>query len=308
MITLAVLTMPAPDALRQNFYQEGEEFTFVPGSTVDYIGLAGSMAVLIPFDIDQEKLRFLLDKSDGLVLSSCNTELTDSNGQFTPFMSSVSMVLDYVVKRNNQGKYFPVLAIGNGMDALIKNVTKNRNTMVCDSNSSNTTKIVTPEGQHLEITLEWRSFFQDTKNQEALKSGTLYFDNACRVEVSEFENDRGVSTSYYYMASSENGGKKYVEAILHRIQPIIGFHFHAEKHIFERGAPHQLLDRSEETIDFLKRIILNLRKLIASRGSPKLLKNISSQLRQYFAMFRPAELPLVDRWERVYTFQRYHGH
>jgi hypothetical protein len=307
LVTMAVLTMPAPEVLRQNYYREGEEFTFVPGSMVDFVGLAGSMAVLVPFDINEEKLKFLLDKSDSMIFSSSESELTDVTGQPTPYMKAISIILDYAAKRNNEGKYFPVLAFGNGMDALIKSVSSSASSLKCNSKSDNVSKVLTPESLDVQISLDWKSFFHNPENQEVLKSGNLYFDNRCHTEVTDFNIDKGLSGSYYYMATSEGNNKKTVEMILHKTYPFLGVHFHAEKHIYERGAPHQHLDRSEKTIDYLKRLILNFRRVIMARGAPKLTKNISSQLKQYFAMFRPSELPLVDRWERVYTFQRYHG-
>lgn len=235
LLTVAVLTMPAPEVLRQNYYREGEEFTFVPGSTVDFIGLAGSMPVLVPFDIDEEKLKFLLDKSDSVVLASSDSDLTDELAQTTPYMKAIAIVMDYAVKRNTNGKYFPVLAIGNGMDALIKYYSESATTLKCDKKTDNTTKMLYPEGLNLDVSLDWKTFFHDNDNQVVLKSGSLYFDNKCHTEVNDFNKDKKLSSNLYYMASSSEDAKKYAEMVIHQIHPFIGVHFHAEKHIYERG-------------------------------------------------------------------------
>lgn len=304
LVTMAILTQPAVEVLRQNFYQNGESFTFTPGSLVDYVGSAGSMPVLITFDMNIEKLEFLLGRTDSLLISSPEADLLKDGGEYTPYMKSVWDAIRLASERNSAGSYYPILALGNGMDALMRYSTKNPNTIKCNSGLDNTTKAINIKSMPSNIKPEWKDLLTDKDHVDVLGSGDLYFENQCSTTVADFEADSSLSDTFDILATSADGN--YVEIVKHKQYPFYGFHFHPEKHIFERGDPHAHLDRSEKTTEFVKAIMLTFSQSVRERGQPKMIKQISSQVKQYFAMFRPSELPVVDRWERIITYQQFH--
>ena len=85
----------------------------------DYLGVTGAMAVVLPFDLHVKKMKWMLDHVNGLVLSSEDAVLVDSHGSFTDYMKTVKFAIEYAQKRNSDGDFFPVLGIGNGMEALL---------------------------------------------------------------------------------------------------------------------------------------------------------------------------------------------
>ena len=98
---------------------------------------------------------------------------------------------------------------------------------------------------------------------------------------------------------------KFVAAFESKNQPFYGVHFHAEKNLFERGSKYDNLCREHHTIETSRGLLASLTSKIRQKGRPILVKNINSQLRQYFASFRPAEMPMIDDYERIFTFQRF---
>lgn len=304
LVTVAVFTMPADTSLKNDFYPGGDAFSFVPGSTVDFLGAAGVMPVLIAFDLPAEKRDFLLSRCDALLVASPDSDLQGASG-LSSYSDTIKSALHHAEIRRQAGDFFPILALGNGMDLLLGLSATSPSTLKCHPHTDNRTQAMTIDltaAGRLPFT-EWANFLR--RRTSTLAAGNLHFDNRCSVSAADFAQDSGLKQAFEVLATDSSG--QSIEVVAHRRFPITGFHFHPETHLFERGEPHAHLDRSEATAELAKDLILTFAQSVRDRGRPKTAKAISSQLKQYFASFRPADLPLADRWERIYTYQLFDG-
>lgn len=299
MQTFAVFSQPAPKAVEVHYYKVGEPFTFLPGSVVDYFGVGGTMPVMIAFDMDREKIDWILNKVDGAVFTSGPASLQGG------YHDTLKFVVDWATKRNKKGLYFPILALGNGAEQLLKAELENAN--VSDE-FTDCTKIATSHMKSGKVTKEIQdSLFwgKDSLGEQLTKHFTdhdMYYEVECVIPAAKFSASHFLNTNYRIIAEDTNSNVVIFES---KSNPFYGAHFHPEKTLFERGDYYHFIDRSEDATDLARAIIKRLVDLVAEKGSPKPYKKISNQVKQYFGIFRPSEYPATSEYERIYTFQRF---
>ena len=296
LVTIGVLSNPAEGELAKKYYQ-GDPFSFLPGSVADYIGTIGGHPIMIPFDVDWEKLQYILDRIDGLVLWS--------EGTSSPYFNEVSeKAFNYCLQKNTNGNKYPILAIGSAMHTIIK-ASGNTQGLICSTTPTRGLKSLTI--YPLFSTSQFFNAMDMPKLSESIfPHPSMYYTHRCTISPEEFTKNEYMNREYQILGVSREPSPQ-VGIIEHRKYPIIGVLFHPEKNIYERGDLYSELYRNDETITFCKAIMRRIAQIIRASGNPRLFKEISSQVKQYFSMYRPYELPMVDEYERIVSFQRFNN-
>lgn len=284
----------------------------VAGSIVDYLGVSGGMSVLVPFDIDHLKVKYMLQKTDAAVLAGKevpfwvgeNGDQKRDKGQPSEYFKSLSTVLDLAKEKNTANKYYPVLALGKSLNAMILNLASDKeNLQVCKEEAKFSKKIqLTKE---FDSSVFWNKI-GIRESKEVFAKDAAYFEVGCYIPYSKFKADQRLTDNFNVLGLVEMpGGESAVGLIEHKSLPFYGALFRAEKNAYERGDIYASLDRSEDTVQLFNDMIATITYFVRKSGSPKEYKHISSQLKQYFGTFRPAEMPFIEEYERIYTFQRF---
>ena len=80
---------------------------------------AGIEAVAIPYNINDDDLYDLLDRINGVFFTGGSIDLYDGvTGELHPYTITSQKILDYALNHTDNGDYFPVLGICQGIELL----------------------------------------------------------------------------------------------------------------------------------------------------------------------------------------------
>ena len=306
LVTIAIITVPASPKMEAEFYNLNEKWSYLPGSLVDFVGMGAGMPVMVPFDSDREKLLYMLAKVDGVLIPSPYALLKKDSKNWSSYMDTVKAVVKWTKEHNAKGVFFPLLALGNGMDALLASEADHLDAVSCQPQLKRELRKL-KSLPDLDSSPFW-SRVGASLHKQLFDRASLYFEENCGVLSANFASNPGLASGYSLLATSVSGsGKEYASVVEHKTLPITGIQFHPEKHIYERGDLYSFIDRSEEAIQLSQQIVAAFLARVRKSGTPKEFKKIPFQVKQYFSLFRPAEMPLTEEFERIYTFQRYHN-
>src|SRR3990167_296930 len=300
MMTFVVFSQPAPKSVEAHYYKVGEPFTFLPGSIVDYLGVGGTMPVIIAFDMDREKIDWILNRVDGVIFASGQASLQGG------YHDTLKFVVDWATKRNKQGVYFPILALGNGAEQLLQaqlELAGSQDSILnCSSMATSHMKAIsaTPE---LGQSVFWGKDTLGEIMKSQLSDADMFYGVECVIPNARLQAPTAFNNGYLVVAIDSNSN---VAAFENKNLPFYGALFHPEKTLFERGEYYHVVDRSEPATELARAIVKRLVDLVLEKGNPKPYKKISNQVKQYFGIFRPSEYPATSEYERIYTFQRFH--
>ena len=97
---LAIIMPPSPasptDPDQIPRTEEGN-FVTIEESYSKYLSQSGAMPLHIPYDMPQDRLTNILDRSQAIYLTGMQTDLFKKDGTPTKFMTACKFILDYVV-------------------------------------------------------------------------------------------------------------------------------------------------------------------------------------------------------------------
>ena len=145
LVTIGILSQPASDSLRLQYYHPTENWTYVAGSYVDWIGSSGAVPVLIPFDLETPELDEMLDNLDGFVLPGGASGLVRKEDSLPTMYQRVSEhIVNWSIKMHDAGRFFPVYATCLGQESLIYQFTGDPLILECDlENEKHTSSVQT---------------------------------------------------------------------------------------------------------------------------------------------------------------------
>ena len=306
LVTIGILAQPASDVMRLQYYHPKENWTFVPGSYVDWIGSTGAMPVLIPFDLKQKDLDRILENIDGILLPGGGADLIrlDDLSKPTPYQISMDYIIKWAMKRNDAGKYFPLFATCLGFEGVIISATNSTKTLECDLDDEVTAHSVqllpefdkSPFWKEVGFDLAKRVFARDS----------IYYTHSCGIRTTSWKNNPILMKEYNLLGTSvAKNGIEFVANIEHKKYPIVSNQWHPEKNPYERGHLYHFLDRSSDATTLMTKIAAKFVNPIREKGAPKDVREIDALVKSYFVSNLMAEYLPLSFYERVYTFQRY---
>ena len=308
LVTIGILSQPASDFLKTQYYHPSELWTFVAGSYVDWVGTGGAMPVLIPYDLERSKLLNILENIDGMLFPGGAAILKKRADETKPssYQDTADFVYRWSMEQNNKGRYFPIWATCLGWENLLISEAGKTSALECDLEDEHTSHSVefTPE-------LDRSDFYKEVgldRTKAVWKTNAMYYTHSCGIRASSFHANSQLSAGFKLLGTSKNAkGVEFVASVEHKKYPFWATQWHPEKNMFERAEAYSFLDRSGTTLELMHSIINTFTQDIRLKGAPKTWKDIKEEIKMYFAIYRPAEIPPLNTYERIYTFQRYHN-
>lgn len=115
---IGVVTVPSefPDVYSPDVYSS------LHGSAVSFVESGGARVVPIPWDVDDDQLKALLQSVNAVVITGAATQLYTKNifgvRKTTDYANRLEEILSYAIQYNQAGKYYPVLGVNVGVAAL----------------------------------------------------------------------------------------------------------------------------------------------------------------------------------------------
>lgn len=306
LMTIGILAQPSSVQMKLQYYHPSENWTYVAGSYVDWVGSSGAMPVLIPFDIDKDKLDAILETIDGFLLPGGGADLIrpDNTSLRTAYQLSADYITEWAMRRNDQGKFFPVFGTCLGLENFIITFANTTAALECDLDDEHVAHSVQPNEDFAKSRF-WTAVGID-KARHVFETDSVYYTHSCGIRPATFAAHKGLNDSFTVLGlSSSKKGVPFVALIEHKKYPFVANQWHPEKTLFERNALYDFVDRSDEAADLMRAIILKFVAQIRQKGAPRESKDIPAFVKQFFASNRVAEALQLSSFERVYTFQRY---
>lgn len=303
---IGIIAQPASTSLNNEFFDADKHWTYIPKSYISWVSQTGAMAVLVPFDLPEDKFTHLLDNIQGFLLPGGGSALLDSKGNPTPFQRRVMKILDFAAKKNDKGIYYPVIGTCFGMQAMTLAFAGNaEGVLTCDFSNLDTHGVITP-GYDYDKNVFWNSFSNRTLVYEAWNTGNICYDLSCAFRPSALTNSKAFNENAYLLATSKDkNGKIFAANIEHKRYPFIANQWHPEKTQFERSSSMSFLPRDDITRRFVTEFIT--KAVENTRPFAKELKDIPGTVKAYFEMYHIPIRPGWDYFEQVYVFPRTDG-
>jgi len=208
-------------------------WSYLVGSYVKYLQQAGAQVVPVPWDLPQDEMTFLLDRLNGVLFTGGSADFDDPvTGELTPFGISLNNIVQYVIKQNKNGKYYPLWGTCMGFQAIAGFIAQNLTYLTKDC-----------EGCHgVNKNNFWNTNYQsrlysqlDKDLYRKMETANLsVFVHRYMYHAEIFENTYPLNetlkvTTFGY----DTAGKKYVSSFESPSMPIYGTQYHPEKNAFE---------------------------------------------------------------------------
>ena len=306
LVTIGILSQPASDGMKLQYYHPSENWTYVAGSYVDWVGSAGAVPVLIPFDLEIKELDELLENLDGFLFPGGGAELRrlDDSSKPTGYQKVAEYIVNWMIKKSNEGRYIPLYATCLGLESLIIQFAGSTLALECDLND----EVVAHSVQTLpafDNSAYWKSVGLDLAKQ-AFKSESIYYTHSCGIRTTSFLKNSKLTENFELLATSNSkSGVEFVASIEHKRLPIFSNQWHPEKNMFERGKLYDFVDRSNTLLELTQSMIAKFIDTIKEKGKPKPYADINPKVKRYFSSNLVSETLPLSYYERIYTFQRF---
>jgi gamma-glutamyl hydrolase len=81
--------------------------------------LGGALPIYIPYNISSEELYPILEQVNGIFFTGGSIDLSDLfTDALHPYTITAKKIYDYALKSNDNGVYFPIIGICQGMELL----------------------------------------------------------------------------------------------------------------------------------------------------------------------------------------------
>lgn len=306
LVTIGIISQPSSDPLKVSYYDATEQWSYVAGSYADWVGTSGAMPVLIPFDLEQGQLDHILENIDGIVFPGGGEPLrrADAITKPTSYQLLMSYITDWAMKRNNQGKHFPIFATCLGFEGFIIAFSNNTLALECDLYDEAVVHKVTTTPEFKDSPF-WKEVGIN-KAEGVFAERSIYYTHSCGIRSASFKKNTKLMESFNLLATSVSKNQfEFAACIEHKKYPFIGNQWHPEKNLYERSKSYAFVDRNRPVLELSQTLISKFVSDIRKKGSPKHLKDISAAVKRYFVSHQTAELMQMATYERIYTFDQY---
>lgn len=251
----------------------------------------------------QERLTYLLDNIQGLIIPDGNIKLFEPKTQQpTLYYRQLAFMINYIKQINDRGQYFPILGISHGMQLLTNYALGGRKDLYyCGLNDMDQKHPVLKRGIFNRSKF-WQKMNQDLVNSVFFKG--LYYSHKCGFLVEKVIKEKKNLKQFSIMAVSKNNkGKKFIALVEFKDYPFIGTQFHLEKFQYERGAKYQFISRDFINIKFSHEVIMNF--VAPLREQAKNILDVDSWVLGFSSSKLTLRKSGFDSHEQEYIFPRY---
>lgn len=306
IVTVGIISQPSSDPLKISYYDAKEQWSYVAGSYADWVGSSGAAAVLIPFDLEKSQLDHMLENVDGIVFPGGGEPLRREDAITKPskYQTVMSYITDWAIRRNNEGKYFPIFATCLGFEGFLIAFSNNTLALECDIYDESVVHrlFTTPNFESSEF---WNHVgIERAKSVFATKS--IYYTHSCGIRTTSFNKNAKLTENFNLLAtSSSKKGINFVASMEHKKYPFIGNQWHPEKNLFERSLSYGFVDRGRPVLDLSQRLIATMTQNIRTKGNPRQFKDLDPEVKRYFVSNQVPVIMGMTTYERIYTFDEY---
>ena len=297
---IAIIMPPSPesptDPNQTPRTREGN-FVTIEESYSKYLSQSASMPLHIPYDMPQDRLISILDKTQAIYLTGMDTDLFDEKGTPTKFMIACQFILDYVVSQNKNGRFLPLLANGDGSNVIAAYFNQMKpDVLTCQEKGIfQGNSIVALSSNFSRYSKSYKQLdFNKTNN--VMKSGELYFNSKCVITPSNF--DHILSKDFYSFGTSQIGksGISFVSIFEHKTYPIYANVFLSQVHQYEKLYTNHSIDKN--LLEMVSFYIIEFADSI--RSFSKNINDIGGDLQEYFESYATSQRTSTNI-EGIYT-------
>jgi len=200
--------------------------TIINADLVYWITSGGALPRPFNHWMTEKELDKLLKKTNGLVIQGNQIGL-NINKEYEQF---VRKLITKVKLLNDYNTFYPIFAIGQGMDALMV-ITANDNNLFTyfPDHLKNSTKLFFHDNPIKSKYKLYKMFGKKEYKYFFLKPSNI-LDLFYGLETESFKNNKKISNEYIYTSYGRlKDGRKYVTSIEHKNYPIYGIEFHPEE-------------------------------------------------------------------------------
>lgn len=185
---------------------------------IRWIEMANEIAIIIPYDIREDKLMEILQRVNGVVWvgGAVENKKTHTTQQYNDLVNTLFITYQYAISENNKGNYYPIWGTCLGMDMLIMFV-KEKHENIIDS-----MKPYSKKGDYsctfTSSPSRLKSWFSSQMQQEMKKQPCVY-------HIHDYGND-SVPKDKVRIVSMHD---KFINAIEFIHYPFYGVQFHPEQ-------------------------------------------------------------------------------
>ncbi|CAI2374457.1 unnamed protein product [Moneuplotes crassus] len=227
-----------------DYLNTGEPIESLPNTYSDMLESFGARAVPISFKWPKERIYRALDKVNGVLFTGGDIVPYDfESNEFHPYYLSLKHVLRYVIAKNDQGDYFPLLGICQGIQFLMRAISGNPE-IIADSlrwgQNDTFTPLMTPLSEFNMLgNLDIQAYA--SRNGEA--DERIEFNwHRYGIYLSEFYKSKELRGFFNVLSYDDYGdGKPIVSTVEAFNYPIIAVQYHPEKNLFDfwnQNIPH----------------------------------------------------------------------
>jgi hypothetical protein len=261
-VLVGVILQPSPDSLSKILPGVPKDTTlYVIESYINQISSAGGVPVLVPFDLPQNSLRYLLDNLQILLLPGGPTEIMNLDGSPSAYQNRMHFIIKYAKERNDNGRYFPILATCQGFqNMLVSMAGQNLTTLQGGFNNTNVNRsVIILEDEVPKTKLFSKMYTDDLK--WFFQQGYAFYNHDYGILQEHFMRNQKLVDQFFVVGLTkklELSGRPFVTIMEHKKYPFIANLWHPEKNPNEKGQNFKRVDRSRKSISATRYILQSL--------------------------------------------------
>ena len=303
LVKVAVISQVGDDQLSYLFNDPSSLYTWIDGSTVDFIQMGGTMPIIVKLGTPLDEVKDILDEVDAIVLPS-GTIASENSALYQKY---VRFIVNYAIKKNlaiqanPNAPPMPVLAYGTSLIPFLLSFADELNkkppVIDCTMKDTNTTHSMVTNSAAIYQNALFQQLGRFTK---CASESSMYFNHGCGVEVNAMKDLRdeiGILATYVL------SGKTYAGVLVHKSMPFTAVQFDPSKTTYTRTINRNQDVVSQECARFVSQLAIQWLDSVRSTAKP--IKDSSTSIRKLFMQLDNPWIVATNGTERVYSYKTY---
>jgi len=279
------------------------DYSYVKHSYAEMIEEGGGFPVIIPWDSTEEDLKTLLRSVNGILFTGGDAELTvksESTGKMVlgKFTLRVREVIDFVVQKNDEGEYLPVLSICQGPQAISMAISEDPDLFNdYDHEAKNDHLIFGEHGRNSRLF----SLYPEKLFKHLEENPIMYFQHEYGIKPDVLKTHPKLKDFFNIIAeATDSKDKVFVAAIEAKNYPIYGVQYHPENTLQQYRKSKGDIDRNND--DFQS--IVNIAKFFISEAKKSTHEfPLDDEYMQRYRVENGERVYMDPKWYDVYFYR-----